>query len=171
VLSRHLLTPKLYINNHQIIPFPRIPVTYLTSYLELFYTLGLILKDHYIVKALVIFLNFMIGFSIYTFCKRYISKTAGIFSAVTFCCMPYFAIFHDICILDLPLSLFGFITFFFLMEWIYRKEAKFLYLSVFFSIFSIGIKANGLILFLALSLFFIYYLHTKESILNKKLLS
>ena len=164
----HFTLPNIYIMNHRIVYTPSHINSFWPLFMEMLYLTGIILKNNVLGKLFAWLSGFLIVLGVYSFCKRFLTKEAGIVAGIVFSTTPLIMEFVTTGMVDVSLGFFTFMAFYAFLIWFNSEKTRWLVLSGIFAGVSASIKINGSfpMAIIALGIFYKFLIQQKQSWYN-----
>ncbi|MBI2266391.1 MAG: hypothetical protein HYU64_14700 [Armatimonadetes bacterium] len=166
----HFLLPKLYADHHAIFHVPGKMESEWPFLIEMFVSLGLVMKSEALAKMLVLTLNPLAGLAVFLYSSRqYITLRQAVITGVVFFSIPFIALLMPLPLVDLPLTLYVFLSLHALLNWSHGGNRGWLMVAGILIGFACGIKISGLIFFFFLLILIVVIAFAKKKMSLKQL--
>ncbi len=159
-LLYHMALPKIYLAHHGITYEPYSIFSTWPANTEMLYLLGLLISGESLSQLFSFSISLAFLFALFSFGKRFFSKTVGYLCVVIFLLIPTFATYISQLMVDTNFTLYAFLGIFAFLIWIEKKRDEWLYLSAICCGFAGAIKFHGL--FFVLAFFISFFLTVKR---------
>lgn len=156
-LVYHVALPKIYLINHGITYVPYNVFSTWPANTEMLFLLGLLISGESLSQLFCFSIGLVFLLTLFSFGKRFFSKTVGYLSVVSYLLIPWFIIIMSQPWVDNNLALYAILGIYAFLIWMEKKRGEWLYLSAICCGFAGAIKFQGLFFVLA---FFIGFLLT-----------
>ncbi|MDD5085100.1 MAG: glycosyltransferase family 39 protein [Candidatus Omnitrophica bacterium] len=143
-LCYHLHCPKVFVKYHRVFAIPYEPNAAFPFLAEMLYTLGLLFKGQIVAKLFSLFTGLVLSLAVYVFAKRHMNLSK-FFIAPVLCFMTPL-VFNELATtyIEPLLSLFTFLAFFSLYNWLVGDKKRWLVLGGMSAGFMLSTKFLGL---------------------------
>lgn len=161
-LRYHLGLPRIYADNGGLVNVKSEVMSGLPQLLQMLYTLALVIDGEILAKLIHFSFGILTVGVIYSIGKRYFDRNTAILAGAIFYSMPVVAWESSVAYVDLGLGFFGIVCVYALLNWWSTTENKWLWLSAIMLGFTMGVKYQGVYLFVACLLVIIIILLKKK---------
>lgn len=164
-LVYHLNIPKLYIDNHRIIPIDNLLYSNFPLVVEMLYILAMLLIDDMLPALIHFWFGVLIVLSIYSFCKEHFSVKIALLASALFYIIPSVSLLSSWAYIDLGLVFFELVALYSLFNWL-RGGKGWLIVSAIVTGFSLGTKYTGAfsLVLLVTGIFYKVYFLDRQSL-------
>jgi hypothetical protein len=142
-LVYHLAIPKLYILNHSIEYIPYSFFSNFPFFMEMLYTLGLLVQGPIVVNGLNYGIHLLMLTGLYTFTRTYFNHRIALVSVLIFYTVPWVGMESFLPYIDVGLALYALLSLYALVNWISRKQTGWLLVCGVCSGVGVSIKYLG----------------------------
>ncbi|MFN8007051.1 MAG: glycosyltransferase family 39 protein [Terriglobia bacterium] len=150
-LAYHLVSGKIYIQQHGLMPIPDNPITFLPKNIEMLFTLGMMLSSAVTAKLIHFLLGLLTILAAYALGLRFFGRSVALVAAAVLVSTPIFLWEMRVAHIDAGLALYTFLAVYSVVVWLKSQELAWLKLAIFFLAFSQGIKYHALFVLMSLT--------------------
>ncbi len=168
-LVYHLTCPKMYVDSHKIAEMAHEFRSYWPENMEMFFTLGLLLKGQILAKLFHFFFGILTAIGIYCLCREFYSSRTGLLASAFFYTCPTIAWESTTTYIDLGLSFYCFLAFYACLKFISSRKMHWLIICGILLGLGFGVKLYAVFTFIAVLLVICFYVFYSRMGINKSI--
>jgi hypothetical protein len=150
-IAYHLVSGKIYIQQHGLKAIPDNPVTFLPKNIEMLFTLGMMLGSEATAKLIHFLLGLLAILATYALGLRFFCRSVALVATGVLVSSPIFLWELRTAHIDAGLALYTFLGLFGVVVWLKSQDSAWFRLAIFFLAFSQGIKYHALFVLFSLA--------------------
>ncbi len=162
-LMYHLALPRIYVNSHKIVEVRHQFRSYWPENMEMFFTLGLLLKGQILAKLFQFFFGILTAIAIYCLCREFYSTKAGLIAAAFFYTCPIVAWESTTAYIDLGLTVYSFLAFYACLKFINSRKTHWLIICGILLGVGLGVKLHTIFTFVPILLIICFYVFPSKT--------